>query len=141
MKPLVHMSGIGLLLLSTSARLTHLENQLKETAVQSDELSLKMFADFSHRAQWFRRAVRSLYVSLGVLSGGVLIGAAIYPFTSLAAPLVLIFTTLSHVFVVIAVFALHRASDCSLDIFGAPTPPQASRSREATVVGTGKHGT
>ncbi len=117
LRQLVFISGIGLLLLSTSARYGQLEAQLKEISGQRGDRARHLIASLSARARHFRLATQSLYASIGLLSGGVLLGSALYPFTQWAGPLVLVTTAVAHVFVFCAVIALLRESRLSIEVF------------------------
>lgn len=106
LQPVILISGVGLLILSTTARLGQLEAEVNQTAPKSDGASRNLLRHLLLRARKFRLALMSLYASAAVLAGATLLGGALILFSSLAVLVTQLLTCLAVVGIFVALIAL-----------------------------------
>jgi len=106
LQPVILISGVGLLLLSTTSRLGQLEAEVNRTAGRSDEASRTVLRHLLLRARKFRLALMSLYTSAAILAGTTLLGGALALFSDLAVPVTQALTCLAVVWIFVALIAL-----------------------------------
>ena len=106
LQPLILISGVALLIVSTVARLGQLESELwaLESGEQSHLGTLR--PHLLARVKRFCRALNTLYASVGLLALASLLGAVLQPFTAMVTEVVLTVTCLAIVALLGAVVLL-----------------------------------
>ena len=125
--PMILISGVGLLILSTTARLGQVEAEVNKTAGQSDPASRRLLRHLLQRARKFRVALMSLYASATVLAGSTLLGGALALFSDIAVPVTQGLTCVAIVGFFVALIALLIESRLAIEALehaaGDSVPP------------------
>ncbi len=115
LQPVFLMSGVALLLMSTTARFGLLETEVEKTAGQSDSASQKLLQHLVQRARKYRLALTSLYAGAAILAGATVLGGGLSLFSPLAVMVTQILTCLAVICVFIALIALLLESRMAIE--------------------------
>lgn len=117
-QPVILIPGVGLLILSTTARFGQLEAEVGKVAGQDDAASRSLVAALMGRAHKFRFALMALYSSAAILAGASLIGGILIFVSDAAAPVIQVLTCIAIAFLFSALMALlieSRLATAALD--------------------------
>lgn len=98
LQPLILISGVALLIVSTSARMSQLESN---AGPASDDSARR-----NHRLRWFRRAIAAFYMSIALLALASLTGATLHGWVEDVTGAVLVLTCLAIVALLWGVISL-----------------------------------
>ncbi len=115
LQPVVLISGVGLLILSTTARFGQLEAEVNRLTGASDEASGRLLQHLLLRARKYRLALMCLYASAAILAGATLIGGALALVGSLAVPVTQALTCFAVLWIFVALVALLIESRLSIE--------------------------
>lgn len=115
LQPVVLISGVGLLILSTTARFGQLEAQVNRLAGAGDDGGGTLMRHLLSRARKFRFALMSLYASAALLAGTTLLGGVLSLVSSLAVPLTQVLTCFAVVWIFTALVALLAESRLAIE--------------------------
>ena len=116
LQPVILISGVGLLLLSTTARLGQLEAEVNRTSAEADPASRELLRHLLLRARKFRLALMSLYASAAILAGTTLLGGALALVSPMAVPVTQILTCFAVVWIFVALIALLIDSRLAIEV-------------------------
>lgn len=116
-QPVLMLPGLGLLLLSTTARFGQLEAQLHAVLAREPGPSAAQLQRLRLRARQFRVAIVSLYVGIAALALGSLVGGLVAAAAGPLAAVVTLSMCLAVAATVVAAVALIRESRHSIDVF------------------------
>ena len=117
LQPLILISGVGLLILSTTARFGQLEAQLHGIAADPEAETAILVRHLVHRGVQFRNALVSLYGSIALLTLASLAGAVLQADHAVALPVVTILTCIAFAGVLFAAGTLIAESLGSIEVF------------------------
>ena len=106
LQPLILISGVALLIMSTIARLGQLEAELSRMGGDAQEVNPDIRPHLLSRVRRFRRALSTLYVSASLLACASLLGAVLHLHTDRAADVVLLVTCVAIAALLVALFLL-----------------------------------
>ena len=115
LQPVVLISGVGLLILSTTARFGQLEAEVKGLTGASDEASHTLLRHLLLRARKYRLALMCLYGSATILAGTTLVGGALALVGTLAVPVTQALTCFAVLWIFVALVALLIESRLSIE--------------------------
>ncbi len=105
-QPVILIPGVGLLILSTTARFGQLEAEVGKIAGQGDSESRRLVAALLGRAHKFRFALMALYSSAAILAGASLVGGILIFISESSAAVVQALTCIAIAFLFSALMAL-----------------------------------
>ncbi len=114
--PLLLLSGVGLIILSTSARFMSVKTEIQQFTPQDCRDERKKVMRELKRAHLFHRALVGLYLSIGFFSSSALIGSLVHNYPKLANFILQSFTIAGVACTVFAIFQLIAESFISFNI-------------------------
>ena len=105
-QPIVLIPGVGLLILSTTARFGQLEAELGKVTERSQPADQELVRALIRRAHKFRFALMALYASAAVLAGASLVGGILTFVSDAPAATVQALTCVAIAFLFSALMAL-----------------------------------
>lgn len=114
--PFTFLSGVGLLVLSTSNRYANVKNEIQSFTSEECEHKKKKVMRELRRAKLFRNALVFQYLSIGTFSLSSLISSLTIRWQELSEVILNVSTTVGVCFVVISAFQLIAESFISLKI-------------------------
>lgn len=115
LQPVILISGVGLLILSTTARFGQLEAEVNRLTGASDAASGKLLEHLLLRARRYRLALMCLYASAAILAGATLIGGALALFGTLAVPVTQALTCFAVLWIFVALTTLFIESRMAIE--------------------------
>jgi hypothetical protein len=115
--PILLVSGVGLLVLSTSARYGQIHENLHKLLETKHEKSEVLLGHLQNRAELLVRALFSLYISIGLFALASLIGGVVsfWAWTEIAKFIVALLTCFGILCIVFAAFQLIKEAHIFLE--------------------------
>lgn len=116
LQPLVLISGVGLLILSTSARFGQVEGEIRSVIADRDPATTELLVSLVSRARWIRLTLVILYASGALLAAASLTGGVFFIVNTDGLAVIQALTCLAALGVFAALVALMFESRLSVDI-------------------------